>query len=136
MQRGFTLMELLIVLAILVVLAGIVSLGVGGLVDRTSRRAMRVEWEIVTKAMEAHNAQTADSKSAPTIAPCTTPSVITGSQSATFRQYLRHDTEYYYLWEADGDNLVVQDTGTTLEGSLRYSSTGFYRHEAGQWMRQ
>ena len=136
MQRGFTLMELLIVLAILVVLAGIVSLGVGGIVDKTSRRAMRVEWEIVSKALEAYEAQTTESDSAPTIAPCPIPSVITGSQSLTFREYILNDTTYDYLWKAGGDNLGVQDTGTTVEGSMRYSSTGFYRYESGQWVRQ
>ena len=136
MQGGFTLMEILIVVAILAVLAGIVSLGAGPILDRASQRAMRVEWEVVDKAMDAYNACISEAEALPTIAPCTTPSVITGSQSLTFRKNLRNDTTYYYLWEAGGDNFVAQDTGTTVEGSVRYSSTGFYRYTSGQWVRQ
>ncbi|MFO7917750.1 MAG: prepilin-type N-terminal cleavage/methylation domain-containing protein [Anaerolineae bacterium] len=135
-QGGFTLMELLMVLGILGILAGIVAVGMGGIVEMATRRAMRSEWEIVNKAVDAYNIQVTNAEEVPTIAPCTTPSVITGSQSLGFREYLRHDTTYYYMWEAEGENLVVQDTGSIVEGSLRYSDTGFYEYKSGQWLRQ
>ncbi|MFP3895321.1 MAG: type II secretion system protein [Anaerolineales bacterium] len=135
-QRGFTLMELLMVLGILGILVGIVAVGMGDIVAMATRRAMRSEWEIVERAMDAYTIQAANAEAMPTIAPCTTPSVITGSQSLGFREYLRHDTTYYYTWEAGGENLVVQDAGTTVEGSQRYSDMELFVYTSGQWVRQ
>ena len=55
-QQGFTLVELLVVVAILAVLAGAVAVAVGRTVDRSAVSACRAERRIVLSALEASRA--------------------------------------------------------------------------------
>jgi len=56
-QSGFSLIELLIVLAILGILVGVVAMSVTNIVATAKERGMRAEKEIVMRAMEAYIAQ-------------------------------------------------------------------------------
>lgn len=56
-EKGFTLVELLIVIVILGVLAGIVVFAVGGVTDRGKTSACKADVQAVTTAAEAAYAQ-------------------------------------------------------------------------------
>jgi prepilin-type N-terminal cleavage/methylation domain-containing protein len=59
-QNGFTLTELLIVIVILGVLAGIVVFAVAGITDRGTRAACEADKRTVLTAVEAFHAETGD----------------------------------------------------------------------------
>ena len=57
-EQGFTLVELLIVIVILGVLAGIVVFAVGNLTSNTKTNACATEKSTITTALESYKAQT------------------------------------------------------------------------------
>jgi general secretion pathway protein G len=57
LQRGFTLVELLIVIVILGILAGIVVFAVGNLTNNAKTNACNTEKSSITTAAEAYKAQ-------------------------------------------------------------------------------
>jgi prepilin-type N-terminal cleavage/methylation domain-containing protein len=57
LERGFTLVELLIVVVILGILAGIVVFAVGNLTDNAASNACKTEGETFATAVQAYRAQ-------------------------------------------------------------------------------
>jgi len=102
-QEGFSLVELLIVLAILGILVGISALGVTGFMAHAEDRGMRVEEERVAHGVDAYLTQdvTVDGLNLP---PRVEPAIIAASDvDAPFVRYLRRlPTRYAYAWTADG----------------------------------
>lgn len=136
-ERGLTLVELLVVLAILGILVGLVSAAVGGLTRTALVRAMARERETVGAAIAVYNAVNVR-RGEPAILPRERTATILHRQDrpefpydhanptayanwlararrngtnadhvALFAEYLRRDTKYYYVWGADGEDLVV-----------------------------
>ncbi|MDD5509374.1 MAG: prepilin-type N-terminal cleavage/methylation domain-containing protein [Dehalococcoidales bacterium] len=102
-QKGFTLMELLIVVAILGVLAAVVIPRFTGLIGRGQTEAATTELSIVQTAMVA--AMT-DAKTA-TVSPQATYIQLTPS-TALIGNYLQTDTNWTYIWD---------DNGTVTQGA-------------------
>lgn len=103
-ERGFTLVELLVTIAIMGVLFGIVTLALNGLSTDTTTNTKAAELDQVQTAMDVYLAATYPDG---TIAAQAVAAAIVGNQSATtFHKYIRGTTEYCYTWEADGANLT------------------------------
>lgn len=111
-QVGFTLLELLIVLAILAILIGLVALTVGRLRQTAMERSMGMEKEIVQRAIDSYN--TVDiAGGAPAIpARAVAMPIIPGDADAPFTKYLDKRTRYAYSWGEKGDNLNVSPSGS------------------------
>lgn len=111
-EGGFTLVELLVTIAILGVLFGIVTLTLSGVGDTAQIDICAAEAEVVQSAMDIY------------LAVKTTNTITAGSGtgadgqieagSAQFGAYLREDTYGAYTWDADGENLV-QDSCPAAE---------------------
>jgi prepilin-type N-terminal cleavage/methylation domain-containing protein len=105
-QKGFTLMELLIVVAILGVLAAVVIPRFTGLIGRGADEAAATELEVVQTAMVA--AMTAAPVSAVTAqaTDLALDSSSTAPAAAPIGPYLQTATKYMYTWDTLG--IVVQ----------------------------
>ena len=101
-QKGFTLMELLIVVAILGVLAAVVIPRFTGLIGRGETQAAATELEIVQTAVVA--AMTAEPVAAVTAGGPVRlgPGSTTVPVEAPVGPYLQTDTEYEYSWDDIG----------------------------------
>ena len=100
-EEGFTLVELLVTIAILGVLFGIVSLTLAGVGGDAQTTVCAAEIAVVQSAMDIYLAETAGN----TIAAGSPAAQI--SEAATgFQQYLRGTTLATYTWDLDGDNLT------------------------------
>ena len=112
-SRGLTLIELLIVLAILGILVSIVTMSVGGLVSRSRTTGMASELEIVETAIDIYNAQDrlVDPIGNPDLSAQSSWVQCTPSTTG-FGQYLKRTTKYYYQWTARGANLTQDEDGS------------------------
>ena len=107
-QKGFTLIEMLIVLMILGILVAFVVLKGDDFLAWTVERAMATEKDRVQSAIDAYNTQDVTVDEAAHIPARNTPAVITLSDAdAPFSKYLRRATRYLYSWDADGENLNI-----------------------------
>ncbi len=102
-QRGFTLVELLVTIAILGTLFGIVTLALNGLTVTTTANVKMAELDQVQTAVDIYLAA-----NYPTITTLTargTAAVVdTGDADAPFEIYLRSKpTVYTYTWDASGN---------------------------------
>lgn len=110
---GYTFLELLVVLAIIVILVGLVTAGVATYLDRTRGRSMQVEKETVFHAIGVYNVTDVDASDPTPID--ASPGVDAmhidpaAADSPPFAKYLDKVTKYYYTWEDEGENLIVYE---------------------------
>jgi prepilin-type N-terminal cleavage/methylation domain-containing protein len=100
-EGGFTLVELLVTIAILAVLFGIVTLTLTGVGSGAEATVCDAEFGVVQSAIDIYMAEdTSNSITAQAAA-----GTITGG-SGEFTDYLQGETLGTYTWDADGANLV------------------------------
>lgn len=99
-EGGFTLVELLVTIAILAVLFGITALSLGGVGTNAETQVKAAELVVVQSAVDIYMAdQNVSTITARAVGAC---AVITGG-GAEFATYLRTDTAYCYWWTDTGD---------------------------------
>lgn len=100
-EGGFTLVELLVTIAILAVLFGIAALSLAGVGTNAETEVKAAELVVVQSAVDIYMAEHNDvtTITARAQAAC---DVITGG-GAEFATYLRTDTAYCYWWTDTGD---------------------------------
>jgi prepilin-type N-terminal cleavage/methylation domain-containing protein len=100
-EGGFTLVELLVTIAILAVLFGVVTLTLSGVGSDAEDTVKVAECGVVQSAADIYLAE----DTTHTITARTTAAVITDSDTdAEFNGYLRDlPTSYTYTWTSDGD---------------------------------
>lgn len=102
-EGGFTLVELLVTIAIMGVLFGIVTLALNGLTTDTTTNTQAAELSVVQSAADIYLA--ANYPGTTTITERTTADYITSSDTdVDFMSYLRSlPTEYCYSWTTAGE---------------------------------
>ncbi len=97
LENGFTLVELLVTIAILALLFGIVSLSLTGVGSTAQTDACTAEYHVVQSAIEIYMAENPDVD----LIPGTNTTISNGD--GQFADYLRGTTEGLYSWTSDGD---------------------------------
>jgi general secretion pathway protein G len=100
LQKGFTLVELLVVIVILGILAAVVVFAVGGSTDDAKESACKSERSTVEAAIEAYRAKTGDY-----------PADVAALTASGDDQFLRRAPSYYAITGTAGA-LVVTTEGT------------------------
>lgn len=101
LQKGFTLVELLVVIVILGILAAVVVFAVGGSTSDAKKSACDSERSTVEAAVEAYRAKTGDY-----------PANMAALTASGDDQFLRKAPSYYGLAEAGDGTLVLTEKGT------------------------
>ena len=95
-EGGFTLVELLVTIAILAVLFGIVTLTLSGVGANAQTTVCSAEIAVVQSAVDIYLAADAATVTAETTA------TTVGPSTPEFGKYLRSDSEGTYTWTATG----------------------------------
>ncbi len=122
-QQGFTLIELLVVVTILGILAGIVTLSLGGITTHANVQACQAEYKTVQAALDAFAANQSKVNGTATIpAQGTLTNDMTGlkggaiilynpNPSDTSPNYTRNGTtQFFYTWDQFGRITAVKDS--------------------------
>ena len=100
-EDGFTLVELLVTIAILAVLFGITTLTLSGVGSNAATTVCAAEVAVVQSAMDIYLAENASH----TIAAQAVAATITAGGGG-FTDFLRSNTKGSYVWTLDGDGLT------------------------------
>jgi len=111
-ERGFTLVELLVVLAILAILIAIVVPNLAGLTGGARAKAARTELSIVQTAMDTLMSE----NEAVSVTAEDTPEQVGASTLVT----------YWFVTSIDTDTMVETFDATTANLRLRTTSNGMY----------
>ena len=104
-ERGFTLVELLVTIAIMGVLFGIVTLALNGLSANTTTATRAAELDMVQTSVDIYLASNYPSTTTITARAQTDAATIASSDTdVDFDGFLRSlPTEYSYYWDTDGN---------------------------------
>lgn len=102
-ERGFTLVELLVTIAIMGVLFGIVTLALNGLSADTTTATKAAELDMVQTSVDIYLASNYPGTTVIT-ARATAATIASADTDADFKSYLRSlPTIYTYSWDTDGN---------------------------------
>jgi prepilin-type N-terminal cleavage/methylation domain-containing protein len=107
-DEGYTLIELLIVIAIIAILVSIVSINFTGIMDQVNGVAIEAELQSVQLAVDRYNTWDVGVNGSTAITSNSPASKISISGGPVFAKYLSGQTKYCYTWEAAGANLANQ----------------------------
>jgi prepilin-type N-terminal cleavage/methylation domain-containing protein len=112
MAKAYSLVELLVVLAIMAVLIGIAVGSAVAFLDRAGDRAMQTEKATVLQAIKVYNTLAAtqeDAKIEAQLGPDAMRIDPKSEDAPPFASYLDAHTKFFYLWDKDGEDLRVYD---------------------------
>ncbi len=104
-ERGFTLVELLVIVSIVVALAGVITPSVAGLTDKGEVGAMAEELDSVQSAMDIMmiDRKVVSVNTSPASSQNSWKTFPNGPGVASLDIYLKaQDTAFYYCWDASG----------------------------------
>lgn len=109
-DRGFTLVELLVVISTLGILGGVTAFAVGGITDTAQANACTTEQRTLETAIEAYRSETGSF-------PSTEAALVTEG-------YLRSAPEWYQLRTQDIGGVISVITDGTIERSATGETAG------------
>ena len=97
-ERGFTVIELLVIIAILAVLFGLTALALTSVGTSAENAAQEAELQVVRQAIHAYMATNDTAK----ITPNSSPTRVGPSSGHPLSEYLLVESQYCYTWASDG----------------------------------